>query len=84
MPSLATLTRVVLGFFVPRSLTKTSATPLVSPATRLEAEDEKATTLPLALMALGDTEELKPFASVPLACDLTGGHAWLAVDRGQR
>jgi hypothetical protein len=48
-PPLATLTRVVLGFFVPRSLTKTSAAPLVSPETRLEAEDEKATTLPPAL-----------------------------------
>jgi hypothetical protein len=39
---------------------------LVSPETRVEAEDEKATTLPLALMALGDWEKVKLFACVPL------------------
>jgi hypothetical protein len=57
---------------------------LVSPETRLEAEDEKATTLPPALMALGDWEKLKPLVTcMPLEDTLTRirgggplGHAW--------
>jgi hypothetical protein len=45
---------------------------LVSPATRVEAEDEKATTLPPALMALGDWEKLKPLVTcMPLEDTLT-------------
>src|SRR5438034_962018 len=49
-PPEATLMRSVVP--VSRSLTKTSVAPLVSPATRLAASDEKATRCPSALMEL--------------------------------
>src|SRR5206468_5578462 len=46
-------------WLVLRSRTKTSSEPFVSPATRLVAEDVKATTLPLKLIGF---EALRPLA----------------------
>jgi hypothetical protein len=48
-----------------RSWTNTSVVPLVSPGTRLEANDQKATKRPSALMATS-TESLSPAAPVLL------------------
>src|SRR5829696_5886688 len=65
-PPVRTLTRVTAP--VCRSLTKTSADPLVSPATSVVAVDEKATNRPSAL-ALGC--RLAPVTCVPVASVLT-------------
>ena len=66
-PSVATLTSVVDGFD-PRVRTKTSVFPFPSPATRLVAEDVKATTVPLRSI---DGDRLSPLACVPSAATLT-------------
>ena len=58
-----TLTRVVMP--VQRSWTKTSTLLLVSPATRLLASEEKATTRPSALMAGLDRMPMKPLGPLP-------------------
>src|SRR5437764_11795041 len=70
VPSVATLTRSVWP--EPRSRTKTSVTPLLSPATRFEESDSKATTLPSPDTAGGAVgAEAKPDASPPAAGTLT-------------
>src|SRR4051812_37195782 len=53
---------------LPRLRTKMSATPLVSPETRFDAEDENAIHLPFALR---DDSALAPFASPPDGVRLT-------------
>jgi hypothetical protein len=66
VPSAATLTRVVWP--VTRSWTKMSVLPLVSPGTRLVADDEKETKRPSPLRS---GPLLLPFASLPLLVTLT-------------
>ncbi len=53
VPSVATLSRVVVR--ATRSRTKTSAALLVSPGTRLVANEPKATSVPSALRGVGPT-----------------------------
>jgi hypothetical protein len=66
VPSAATLIRVVSP--VTRSWTKMSVLPLVSPGTRLVADDAKATKRPSPLTA---GPVLLPFACLPLLLTLT-------------
>lgn len=66
VPSEATLTRRASP--VSRSWTKTSVAALVSPATRLDANEEKAMRRPVAL---GAGSELNGFACVPPEATLT-------------
>src|SRR5687767_8561201 len=69
-PSVATLTRSVWP--VPRSRTKMSVTPFVSPFTRLEESDSKATRLPSAETAGGAVGAgANPDASPPALGTLT-------------
>ena len=65
-PALDTLTRLVVPRF--RSRTKMSAAPFVSPATRLEASDRKATKRPSAEI---DGPPEPPFACFPALDTLT-------------
>ncbi len=69
-PSVATLTRSVWP--LPRSRTKMSVTPLVSPPTRLEESDSNATMLPSAETTGGAVGAgANPEASPPLLGTLT-------------
>ena len=75
IPALSTLTRSVRR--VCRSWTNTSSRPLVSPGTRLEAYDSKATRRPSALSDVGvkygqQFQQLKPSATwLPALSTLT-------------
>ena len=80
LPTLSTLTLVVAtapgsskipSASVSRSRTNTSRKPLLSPGTRLEATDSKATKRPSALMAAAPKSPLKLLPCVPALSTLT-------------
>ena len=66
-PPVATLTSWVDGF-VPRVRTKTSGLPLVSPGTRLVADEVKAMTVPVSSI---EGDRLSPLAWLPSSATLT-------------
>ena len=80
VPSLPTLTSLVIAVVAVTFLTNTSATPLVSPVTKLLAAVEKATVLPSALMTLKND----PLLPLPLPVLLMLTNVVIFVTLGDR